>query len=167
MYQNATTTVEITEPSSNITSGGTQILFNQTSTNTYNPGIGNISFVSTFNSSDIIYASSWVSVNSTFTNVSVYMKAGQYKMVVNSTDGSFYSCNDLVNVTLDTSYIASNKVVSFAGGLFSIDSAGISSSSYILVNGLRGNLLHTSSSLNYYQIPPLITPTISNTFNWI
>ena len=95
------------------------------------------------------------------------MKAGQYKMVVNSTDGSFYSCNDLVNVTLDTSYIASNKVVSFAGGLFSIDSAGVSSSSYILVNGLRGNLLHTSSSLNYYRIPPLITPTISNTFSWI
>lgn len=95
------------------------------------------------------------------------MKAGQYKMVVNSTDGSFYSCSDLVNVTLNPSYVASNKVVSFAGGLFTIDSAGVSSSSYIVVNGLRGNLLHTSSSLNYYQIPPLLTPTVSSTFNWI
>ena len=95
------------------------------------------------------------------------MKAGQYKMVVNSTDGSFYSCNDLINVTLDGSYIANNTVTSFAGGLFAIDSAGISSSSYILVNGLRGNLLHTSSSFNYYQIPPLITPAISATFNWV
>ena len=51
-------------------------------------------------------------------------------------------------------------VASLAGGIYTIESSLVSASSYILVNGLRGDLVHVENILHHYEIPELLVSDI-------
>ena len=55
-------------------------------------------------------------------------------------------------------------VSSFAGGFFTVNGTNLSSSSYILVNGLRGEIRNYTKSYVIYNAPALITNNSQNIF---
>jgi hypothetical protein len=147
------------------------ITLNLTAGSDNGDNVTNISLVSTINSSDIIVPSYWYfsnfnsngwPINCTFP----FLKAGSYQMVINSTKG-FYKCNDIVNVVYPGSVTPINDVSSFAGGYYGINATGLSPSSYLIINGMRGNLVNViGDNTYYYQIPELMASEIESRFNW-
>lgn len=69
-----------------------------------------------------------------------------------------------LNVIAPTNLAHISTVSSFAGGLFTVTGVGQSSSSYIMVNGFRGDIrTYTSSSITF-NLPPLITANSQEKF---
>jgi hypothetical protein len=78
------------------------------------------------------------------------------------TTTGYAAFNDTINVNIPANTAATPLVSSFAGGLLTVTGNNLSPSSYILVNGLRGDIKTYSSSSIIYYAPPLITTNSQN-----
>lgn len=117
--------------------------------------------MSVINSKMVISIGNW-STNGTTTNFNAVLTAGSYNILINSAYG-YYQCSDILNVQLPNNIAAKSQVASFAGGIYTIN-GNLSPSSYILVNGLKGQIINYTSSAVTYMIPPLVTPTSNAAF---
>lgn len=122
-----------------------------------------VSLVSIFDKSIVVNVTSWTSSLPTI-SFNATLNSGSYRIRILSNYG-FYQCTDLLNVTAPTLSGGSSQVASFAGSSFTITAAGLSSSSYITVNGLVGNIISYSATAVTYQIPALVTTDSNSVFN--
>lgn len=158
-----TPALSILSPSNLTLISNTATTFTINSTGPVNPVITNLSLVSTINNNDVTILT-FTKIDSTRYSFSVTLPAGSYKIVANSTYGLFSNSNT-INVLAPT-LTASTLNTSFAGGNFTITANKLSPSSYITLNGQRGNIIKYTSTQVTYQIPILLTPSSQAQFNF-
>jgi hypothetical protein len=138
-------------------------------TNAVAATITSIRLVSTISEADFIEvaANSWTTTGSgasASTSFSASLNAGSYKLRVHSSPNGYLAITDTLSVAFPSSFSASNQQISFNGGSFTITANRLSLSSYITVNGLRGDISSYSSSAVTYRVPALVTAATQSAF---
>lgn len=96
----------------------------------------------------------------------VNLPAGSYKFKIRGAI-TYYSINDILNVSMPTNIYTSAQSYSYNGGFYTINASGLSPISNIRVNGLRGDIISydTTTNIAIYQLPPLLTPQTQNNYS--
>lgn len=91
------------------------------------------------------------------------LSAGSYQIRAN-TDNGFINITETINVTLPVVPNPASQIMSFNGGTFTLTADNLSPSSYIRVNGLKGNILTHSSTAATYEVPAQVATNTQSTF---
>jgi hypothetical protein len=126
----------------------TSVIFAATATN--------VTLESIINKNEVITVSNF-NATSTNCNFTASLSAGAYRLKVNSSLGYFFNnASDIINVTANT-ITSSTENISFAGGNYTIYGNGLSSSSYLNVNGYKAYPINYNSTAVTYKIPAFVT----------
>ena len=89
-----------------------------------------------------------------------------YVVKVNTVVDGYVQLNEsMVEVAFPSNAVASNQVMSFNGGYFTITGDYLSPVSYITVNGFKGSISSMSDSEITYSVPKMVTSNTQATFN--
>ncbi|CAM6005118.1 unnamed protein product, partial [Sphagnum balticum] len=122
-----------------------------------------ITLVSTQNSSNTITVSNWTFVSTAYTFAAT-LTSGQFTIQVTGSKSGFFNSPHPLSVSL-AAVSAPNKVLGYSGGQITITGNNLSPTSYITVNGLRGDILTYSNSSVTYNVPALVTATSQAALN--
>ena len=157
----STKTPAISLTSSNpINSGPNTITVTRTDTQTST--VVSINLISKVNPAEIKNIPAWTTNAGAYT-FTTSLTAGAYIVQLLTTTG-YASFLDTINVNIPTNAAATPLVSSFAGGLLTVTGDNLSPSSFIVVNGLRGDIKTYSASSVVYNAPALVTTNSQSTF---
>ena len=146
---------------STVPAGTNEITLNIANITRYNEApLVSLALVSTKNPAFTVPVSVW-SVNSSTTSIkfSASLPGGSYRFEARATY-RYFAIAAVLNVNVPTTLSATAGSYSYNGGLFTITAAGLSPTSNIRVNGLRGDIVGSNQTENSitYRLPALFTP---------
>ena len=162
----STPTASLTSAAS-VSGGSNTIVFS--ATNAVAATISSIKLVSTIDSTQSIDipANTWAVSGSGATAVTTFtatLTAGSYKIQANTENG-FIAIAETINVQMPGNANAATQQMSFNGGTYTLAGSNLSPSSYITVNGFKGNLVTLTASEAVYQVPPQVAANTQSTYS--
>ena len=147
----------------NVAAGRNTITF--VANNNVTATITAISLVSTLSSTNTIPVLSWTNGTGTSATFTATLASGSYKLLVLTTPYGYVSIDDTINVSVPPDANMARQTMSFNGGNVTITGSNLSPSSYITINGFRGNISSYGNSSVIYNVPPFVTAVTQSEFN--
>lgn len=125
-----------------------------------------VSLVSAVNSTNIVSATFTTTGSGTtaVTTVTATLASGLYKLLVLTVPYGYLNITDIINVSISSDAQVTTQPISFNGGTVEIIGTNLSPSSFIIVNGFRGNILSYKTSSVIYNVAAFVTKATQDKF---